>query len=95
MVAAALKNGTVLKYRACLPKGKDKILYFDTEQSRYHCHNVLSRILRLAGLPTDRDCDRITFVGLREFTPALRISLIDYALRHCKEVSYELLYPTL
>jgi hypothetical protein len=81
MVAAALKNGTVLKYRACLPKGKDKILYFDTEQSRYHCHNVLSRILRLAGLPTDRDCDRITFVGLREFTPALRISLIDYALR--------------
>lgn len=81
MVAAALKNDTVLNYRACLPPGKDKILYFDTEQSRYHCHNVLSRILRLAGLPTSKDCDRITFVGLREYTPTLRISLIDYALR--------------
>lgn len=84
IVAAALKNDRVLNYRACLPKGKDKIFYFDTEQSRYHCHNVLSRILRLAGLPTNKDCDRITFVGLREYTPSLRISLIDYALRKSK-----------
>jgi hypothetical protein len=36
MVAAALINGTVLNYRACLPSGKRKIFYFDTEQSRYH-----------------------------------------------------------
>ena len=29
IVAAALKNDQVLNYRACLPKGKDKIFYFD------------------------------------------------------------------
>ena len=31
MVAAAVTNTTVLNYRACLPEGKRKILYFDTE----------------------------------------------------------------
>jgi hypothetical protein len=81
MVAAALINGTVLNYRACLPSGKRKIFYFDTEQSRYHCRNVHERILKLAGLPTNTDTENITFVGLREYTPSLRISLIDYALR--------------
>lgn len=41
MVAAALINGKVLNYRASLPEGKRKILYFDTEQSRYHCRKRL------------------------------------------------------
>lgn len=50
MVAAAVNNSTVLKYRVSLPNGKRKILYFDTEQSRFHCHNVIERIYRLAGL---------------------------------------------
>ena len=52
IVAAALKNGTVLLYSAELPKDKRKILYVDTEQSPYHCLKVMERILRMAGLPT-------------------------------------------
>ena len=35
----------------------------------------------MAGLPIGQDTDRIKFVGLREYTPSLRLSLIDYALR--------------
>ena len=50
IVAAALKNDEVLKYSAYLPPNKRKILYVDTEQSKYHCHKVMERILRLAGL---------------------------------------------
>ena len=48
IVAASLAGKQVLNYRAHLPEGKRKILYVDTEQSRFHCHNVLERILRLA-----------------------------------------------
>lgn len=81
MVAAALTNSTVLNYRASFPEGKRQILYFDTEQSRYHCHNVVERIYRLAGLCLNKEDKRIKFYGLREFTPTLRIALIDYALR--------------
>ena len=81
MVAAAVTNKTVLNYRASLPEGKRMILYFDTEQSKFHCHNVIERIYRLAGLSLKKEDKRIRFYGLREFTPSLRIALIDYALR--------------
>ena len=81
MVAAAVTNSTILNYRASLPEGKRKVLSFDTEQSRYHCHNVVTRIYRLANLSMKREDKRIKFFGLREFTPTLRIALIDYALR--------------
>lgn len=86
MVAAAVTNTTVLNYRACLPEGKRKILYFDTEQSKYHCHNVLERIYKLSGLSVKKDDPRLLFWGLRENTPKLRIALIDYALRKHQEV---------
>ena len=80
LVAASLSNGKVLNYRASLPEGKRKILYVDTEQSRYHCHNVLERILKLAGLPTSIDNENLDFICLREYTPSVRIEVIDYAL---------------
>ena len=86
MVAAAVTNTTVLNYRACFPEGKRKILYFDTEQSKYHCHNVLERIYKLSGLSVKKDDPRLLFWGLREYTPKLRIALIDYALRKHQEV---------
>ena len=39
MVAAAVTNTTVLNYRACLPEAQtEDFIYFDTEQSKYHCH---------------------------------------------------------
>lgn len=53
IVAAAMVNGTVLRYRAELPPNKRKILYVDTEQSPYHCIRVMERILRLVELPLD------------------------------------------
>ncbi|MBL3940590.1 mobilization protein, partial [Bacteroides thetaiotaomicron] len=68
IVAAALKNDEVLHYSAYLPDNKRKILYVDTEQSKYHCHKVMERIMRLAGLPTDKDREDFIFVVLREYT---------------------------
>jgi len=84
IVAASLAGKQVLNYRAHLPEGKRKILYVDTEQSRFHCHNVLERILRLAGLPTTTDSENLDFICLREYSPAIRIGVIDYALRQRK-----------
>ena len=80
IVAAALSGKEVLRYKAILPEGKDHILYIDTEQSSFHCHKVLERILRLAGLPEDRDESRLEFIMLREYTPNARKRIIDIAL---------------
>ena len=85
IVAACLAGSTVLNYRACLPVGKKRILYVDTEQSRYHCHNVLERILLLAGMPGDIDNENLDFLCLREYTPSVRLGLVDYALRRRKD----------
>ena len=80
LVAASLANGKVLQYTAKLPDDKRKILYIDTEQSKCHCHKVLHRILKLAGLPTDQENDNIQFLVLREYTPDQRRDIIRWAL---------------
>lgn len=82
IVAAALSGKEVLRYKARLPAGKKHILYVDTEQSSFHCHKVLERILKLAGLPDHQECRNLDFIMLREFSPNLRKQIIDLALSY-------------
>lgn len=81
IVAAALVGKTILNYTAKLPPDKNRILYIDTEQSRPHCHKVLKRILKLAGLPTDEENPYIDFFVLREYTPEQRRIIVKLALQ--------------
>lgn len=76
IVAAALSNGTVLRYVAELPDTKRKILYVDTEQSPFHCGRILNRIIRLAGLPQAEHPDNLEFLVLRRYTPSVRAEII-------------------
>ena len=86
IVAAALKNGMVLRYAAELPEDKRKVLYVDTEQSPYHCLKVMERILRLAGLPYDRDDKNLEFLALRKFTPEQRIRIVEQAIYQTPDI---------
>ena len=86
IVASAITGKKVLNYEAHFPDGKRKILYFDTEQSSYHCHKVLERINRLAGYPAKEDLDLIEFVMLREYSPLDRQQIIDMALAERPDV---------
>jgi len=80
IVAAALKNGTVLQYDAELPENKRKVLYVDTEQSPYHCQKVMRRIVRMAGLPLDEEPHNLEFLSLRRHTPDVRIAIVEKAI---------------
>ena len=86
IVAASLKNGTVLRYVAELPENKRKVLYVDTEQSHYHCLKVMKRILRLAGLPDDRDNEHLEFLALRKYTPEQRIRIVEQAIYNTPDI---------
>lgn len=86
IVAAALKNGTVLSYTAELPENRRKILYVDTEQSSYHCAKVAKRILRMAGLPTGRNHKDLEFLVLRKYTPEERIAIVREAIYRTENV---------
>ena len=66
IVAAALKNGTVLRYVAELP--------------------VMKRILRLAGLPDDRDNEHLEFLALRKYTPEQRIRIVEQAIYNTPDI---------
>ena len=79
-MAAALTNDTVLNYSASLPPGKRRILYVDTEQSKFHCKRVLSRILRLAGLTLDRQPDSLEFLCLRGYATKERLKRVEEAI---------------
>lgn len=80
IVAAALINGEVLKYKAELPEGKKRILYVDTEQSSYHCKKILIRILKLASLPLDSHPENLEFLVLRRYPPKVRAQIIEKAI---------------
>ena len=86
IVAAALKNGTVLQYAAELPENKQKILYVDTEQSPYHCQKVMKRIVRMAGLPLNEEPDNLEFLSLRRHTPEIRIAVVEEAIYHTENL---------
>jgi len=80
IVASYMTGREILNFKAQVPEGKERILYIDTEQSKYHCHIVLERILKLAGLPLDEENDLIDFYVLREYSPEQRRSIIAHAL---------------
>lgn len=80
IVAAAMTGGTVLNYSASLPPEKRNILYVDTEQSPFHCNRVLSRILRLAGLPLTPHPPQLEFLCLRGYATKERLKKIEEAI---------------
>ena len=87
IVAAALINGQVLEYQASFPESKRTILYFDTEQSPYHCQLVMQRILRLAKLPIDKEPQNLKFSHLRAIAdPNERRETIRYAIYNTPNV---------
>ena len=87
IVAAALINGKVLEYQASFPESKRTILYFDTEQSPYHCQLVMQRILRLAKLPIDKEPQNLKFSHLRAIAdPNERREIIRYAIYNIPNV---------
>lgn len=87
IVAAALVNGQVLEYKASFLESKRNILYFDTEQSPYHCQLVMQRILRLAGLPIDKEPEHLKFSHLRAIAdPNERREIIRYAIYNTPNV---------
>ena len=80
IVAAAITGSTMLNYSASLPPERRRILYVDTEQSRFHCKRVLCRILRLAGLPTDAHPPLLEFLCLRGYATKERLRKIEAAI---------------
>lgn len=88
MVAALLSGKKVLQYTGQLPKGKQNILYIDTEQSYTHCYRVIDRILTMAGLPKNVEPDHLYVVRLREIGTFSRRDYIRWALEELPGIGF-------
>ena len=88
--------GTLGNFSASIGKAKSKKTFNvsaivaaalkDTEQSPYHCLKVMTRILRMAGLPDDRDNENLEFLALRKYTPEQRIRIVEQAIYNTPEI---------
>ena len=86
MVAAALTGGKVLEYQGNLPEGKRRVIYFDTEQSRYHAYNVLRRVARMSGLTNAEVKQQMEFFALRPYAVEMRIAMMEYVISHSEGI---------
>lgn len=80
LVAAALSGKQILQYKVKVPANRPLILYCDTEQSKFHCHRLLSRVYKLIDYPTTEVHENLKFISLREYPTKERINIIEYAL---------------
>jgi hypothetical protein len=77
-LAAASSSTDVLgKFRGHLPTDRRTVLFFDTEQGRYHVHKVVKRVCRMMGKDTPPN---FKAYGLRKYNPAERVELIRAAI---------------
>ena len=79
MIATMLKGGEYKGFNGCLPSDKRHILYFDTEQGKYHVQLALKRICEQVDDDTPTN---LTVYPLRTFNPALRLGLIEEAIKN-------------
>lgn len=73
------------KITGFLPEGKKTVLLFDTEQGSYHAQKAAKRVKRLVGT---FDLPNFKAYGLRKFTPAERLEIIEHAIYNTPELGF-------
>lgn len=85
-VSAVLKEDTLLgRFTGRLPIDKSKVLYFDTEQSKYHVQLALKRICQQINVSEPEDLE---VYGLRKFNPSERLKLIEHAIETTNNLGF-------
>lgn len=77
-VSAVLSKDLLMnQFRGCLTHDKRTVLYFDTEQGKYHVQLALKRICEQINEPEPTN---LQVYSLRSFAPTERLSMIEYAI---------------
>lgn len=85
-VSTVLKSDLLLnQFRGCLTHDKRKVIYFDTEQSKYHLQLALRRICKQieADIPED-----LKEYHLRSKNPLERLKIIEYAIYNTPNLGF-------
>lgn len=79
-------NGIALdKFKGGLPTSKKRVIFFDTEQSKYHVSKLHKRVCRLSGIDNPRNFDSYC---LRKHTVEDRLKIIDYVINTTPDLGF-------
>lgn len=77
-VSATTKNGLVLnRFKGTLEPSKSEVLYFDTEQGKYH---VQMAVKRVGSLIDNANPKTLHTYGLRKYSPSQKLAMIEHAI---------------
>jgi hypothetical protein len=80
-VAGVLSNHIL--YRKFISKTPKNVFYFDTEQSKFYVQQAYRRIIEMSG---GAGSERLYVFGLRPYTPAERLEMIDHIFKKIKNI---------
>ncbi|MBN3520711.1 AAA family ATPase [Algoriphagus lutimaris] len=80
----AMIRGELQILKGYLPLGQNKIIYFDTEQSRFHVQLVYRRIAKLTNCNPP---ENLEVYCLRPFSPRERIEIIDNVINSSHDLA--------
>lgn len=88
MAAAVLRQGDVLCFSGAMPYGKSKVLFVDTEQTKFYEENVYRRILSLAGRGEDEDDENLLYIEAADLTDEQLCEEIKKLLKEEPKIGY-------
>lgn len=85
-VSTAISKDLVLsRFRSNLPDNQKEVLYFDTEQGKYHVQLALRRVCKQVDIA---EPSNLHVYGLRSQDPKQRLELIEYAIYNNSNVGF-------
>lgn len=85
-VSTVLSQDTILnQFKGVLPHEQRTVLYFDTEQGKYHVQLALKRICKQINID---EPPRLQVFGLRSLKPSERLNLIEFAIYNTPNLGF-------
>ncbi|MGX1024753.1 AAA family ATPase [Psychroflexus sp. MBR-150] len=85
-VSTVLSKDTILnQFKGVLPNEQNTVLYFDTEQGKYHVQLALKRICKQINIA---EPNNLQVFGLRSLKPSDRLKLIEYAIYNTSNLGF-------
>lgn len=85
-VSCAISKDKILnRFKSHLPSHKNEVLYFDTEQGKYHVQLALKRICKQTRIDEPAN---LKVYGLRSLKPKERLELIEFAINKNSNVGF-------
>lgn len=85
-IASAITDKTIFRtFLGCLPPHQNNVLYFDTEQSKWHVQNALNRICKIAEIA---DPENLLVYGLRSEPTKIRSAFIEKKIYETENLGF-------